>query len=209
MNGIHDLGGMDGFGKVEVEVDEPVFHARWEGRTFAMTLLTATNVPAVRFANESLSPLDYLRLSYFARWQRSLERRLLADGLLAPGELEARVEGRAIETKQPRARPAAAAGSLRTIADSPKYRIGDRVRTRNLQPHGHTRLPAYARGRRGMVAIVHPAFVYPDTFAHGLGENPQYVYAVRFDARELWGDAAEPGTSLCLDCYQSYLESDD
>ena len=87
--------------------------------------------------------------------------------------------------------------------------MGERVRTRNHQPRGHTRLPAYARARSGVVAIVHPAFVLPDTHAHGLGESPEYVYAVRFEGRELWGDAAEPGTAVVLDCFESYLEAED
>jgi nitrile hydratase len=209
MNGIHDMGGMDGFGKVEAGWDEPVFHERWEARTFAMTLLTTTNAPAVRHANERIAPGEYLRLSYFGRWARSLEARLTESGVIAPGEVDARIAGAPVDFHPAPSGAAAAVGSLRTIGEVPRFRIGDRVRTRNLQPHGHTRLPSYARGHCGIVAIVHPAFVFPDTYAHGLGENPQHVYAVRFDAAELWGDSAEPGTSVCLDCYESYLEGDD
>jgi nitrile hydratase len=97
---------------------------------------------------------------------------------------------------------------LRTVERPPAFRVGERVRTRNHQPKGHTRLTAYARARRGVVARVHPACVFPDTNAHFQGERPQHVYAVRFEARELWGESAEPGSCVHLDCFESYLEPD-
>jgi len=210
VNGIHDMGGMDGFGRVEVEADEPVFHARWEARVFGLSLLCGGGVDASRHRLERIPPADYLRLSYYGRWLRGLETRLREGGVLAAGELEARLAGRPFP-----ASPAPPPGDPPTLAarrDSdaaPRFRVGQRVRTRNHQPPGHTRLPAYARSRRGVVVLVHPAFVFPDTNAHGLGENPQTVYGVRFEASELWGDRAEAGTRVHLDCFESYLEAGD
>jgi nitrile hydratase len=95
---------------------------------------------------------------------------------------------------------------IRAIAEPPAFRIGQAIVTRNHQPPGHTRLPAYARCRRGVVRRVHPAMVFPDTNAHGLGEHPQYVYTVEFDGAELWGDDAEAGICLMLDLFESYLQ---
>ena len=211
MNGIHDMGGMDGFGRIEVEADEPVFHARWEARAFGLNLLTPLGgIDASRHAVERIPPAEYLSLGYYGRWLRSMEMRLLEQGLLAEGEIEARMEGRPFPSGPPPAPgPARDFTARREIEAAPRFSAGQRVRTRNLQPRGHTRLPAYARGRRGVVAIVHPAFVLPDTSAHGLGENPEHVYAVRFDGRELWGDEAEPGSCVHLDCFESYLEAED
>ena len=209
MNGIHDMGGMDGFGRVEVEADEPVFHERWEARVFGINLLLTSNIDAGRHAIERLGPLTYLGSSYYERWLRALENTLLERRLLADGELEARVEGRPFPVAPaPADLPSAILDSRREVDRPPAFVAGQRVRTRNHQPHGHTRLPAYARGRRGVVAIVHPAFVLPDAHAHELGESPEYVYAVRFDGRELWGEAAERGAFVHLDCFESYLEAD-
>ena len=209
MNGIHDLGGKDGFGRIEMESDEPVFHARWEARVFGLNLLALANIDASRHAVERIDPGSYLALPYYGRWLRGLETLLLEQGLLGEGEIEARMQGRDQPARPVGARPAPGGGeSRREIAARPAFAVGERVRTRNHQPRGHTRLPAYARARSGVVAIVHPAFVLPDTHAHGLGESPEYVYAVRFEGRELWGDAAEPGTTVVLDCFESYLEAE-
>jgi nitrile hydratase len=211
MNGIHDLGGMHGFGPVAIEADEPVFHAPWERRVFGMRLAVGLrlgrNIDAGRHRIEQLDPAAYLTLGYYGRWLATLETTLLEAGLLREGEIEARMAGLPLETARvvvpaPAARP----GFLREVAAPPAFQAGDRVVTRNHQPAGHTRLPGYARRRRGVVARVHPACVFPDTHAHGLGEEPQYVYSVRFEGPELWGDAAEPGTSVHLDLFEPYLE---
>jgi nitrile hydratase len=114
--------------------------------------------------------------------------------------------GRALPPPGPSSARAPRGGALRTIVAAPRFALGQQVRARNLNPPGHTRLPRYARGKRGTIARVHPAWVFPDTNAHGLGEQPQYVYAVRFDAHELWGDDAEPGTCILVDLFESYLE---
>ncbi len=216
MNGIHDMGGMHGFGRVEVEPDEPVFHERWEARVFGMSALATRrlggNIDARRHGLERLDPVTYLANGYYGRWLARLERDLLGRGVLRAGELEARLAGRTAPAaplpELPAPGPAPAHPFLRETGRAPAFRAGDRVRTRNHQPAGHTRLPAYARARRGVVARVHPACVFPDTNAHGRGEAPQPVYAVRFEGRELWGEGAEPGICVCADLFESYLEGD-
>jgi nitrile hydratase len=192
MNGAHDLGGRDGFGPVVAERDEPVFHERWEARVFAAASLALAggiaNVDRFRHAIERLPPVEYLTAGYYGRWLGALEslvREWQAAG--AP-------------------RRAVARGSLRPIATPPRFAPGDAVRTRNHQPHGHTRLPGYARARRGTIARVQPSAVLPDTNAHERGECPEWVYAVRFDAAELFGDSAEPNAYVTVDLFESYLE---
>jgi nitrile hydratase len=216
VNGIHDMGGMHGFGRVEVEADEPVFHARWEARVFGMRILgmrrLLATIDARRHAIERLDPVSYLANGYYGRWLASLERELREAAVLAPGELEARLAGGVAPAAPLPALPAAPTPPLhpflRRVEAAPAFAVGDRVRARNHQPPGHTRLPAYARSRRGVVALVHPACVFPDTNAHGRGEQPQHVYAIRFAARELWGEDAEPGAFVHLDCFETYLEPD-
>jgi nitrile hydratase subunit beta len=216
VNGIHDMGGMHGFGPVRIEPDEPVFHRRWEARVFGISLLSALrlggNIDARRHGLERLDPVTYLKDGYYGRWLARLETDLLGLGVLARDELEARAAGgkapAAALPALPAAPPRPAHPFLRAVPRQPAFRLGDRVRTRNHQPPGHTRLTAYARGRRGAVARVHPACVFPDTHAHFLGENPEHVYAVRFEAHELWGEGAEAGTCVHLDCFESYLEPD-
>jgi nitrile hydratase subunit beta len=215
MDGIHDLGGLSGFGRVEAEPDEPVFHARWEARTFALAALASlsglSSVDASRHAMERIPPLDYLSLPYYGRWLRGLETRLLEAGVLEPGELEARLADRPFARRRPvpAMRRPATAGARRSRGREPRFRVGQRVRTRNAHPAGHTRLAGYVRTRRGVVAIVHPdAWVLPDTNAHGRGEHPEPVYSVRFEGRELWGDDAEPGAAVHFDLFESYLLAD-
>jgi nitrile hydratase len=190
MDGIHDLGGMQGFGRVAVEAAEPVFHAAWEGRVFALAgLAVAGGVAtpdAFRQAIELLPPVVYLTAGYYGRWLAALER-LVAERSGPPA-------GRA------------GGGARRDVAWSARFARGHAVVARDVHPAGHTRLPRYVRGRRGIVARVHPAWVFPDTNAHGRGENPQYVYAVRFAARDLWGDDADPAASVHVDLYESYLD---
>jgi nitrile hydratase len=219
VNGIHDLGGMHGFGRVELEPDEPVFHARWEGRVFGLRILAGLrlggNIDEGRHWIERLDPVRYLADGYYGRWLASLEDRLRDLEVLRPGELEARVAGGSAAAAPlpplpplPAPRPAPAHPFVRVLERPPAFAVGDRVRTRNHQPAGHTRLPAYARSRRGVVARVHPACVFPDTNAHHAGEEPQHVYAVRFTCSELFGEGAEPGTFVHLDCFEPYLEPD-
>ena len=204
------MGGMHGFGRVVIEEDEPVFHAKWEGRVFAMAALAnlSPNADAFRHAIERMDPLAYLSAGYYGRWLSALETRLVDEGLFEPDEVEARARGATAPgaAQPPRSRSGNPGLAQRDVDVLPRFGVGDRVRARNLQPRGHTRLPAYARGRTGTVAIVHPAWVFPDTNAHANGENPQYAYAVRFPARELFGPDADPTAQVHVDLFESYLE---
>jgi len=217
VNGVHDMGGQHGFGPVRPEPDEPVFHADWERRTFALTLAmgaTGTwSLDASRFARESLPPATYLSSSYYEIWLAALERQLADHGLVTREELEA---GRALAPPAPVARTLAAADVPATLGrggptlrDAPRparFGPGDRVRARTTHPPTHTRLPRYARGRVGTVEHVRGCHVFPDTHAHGLGEAPEWLYTVRFEAREVWGEDADPTVSVSVDAFEPYLE---
>jgi nitrile hydratase len=206
MNGIHDLGGMDGFGPVTREEHEPVFHAPWEARVFAIasSLLGArlANVDEFRHAIERIPPDRYLASSYYERWLRAVETLLVEKGamtretLAASGALVA--GGEAI----PAVRMAPFKADARRL--TAKYRAGDRVRARNINPAGHTRLPRYVRARCGTVRRDLGVYVFPDTNAHQAGENPQHVYSVVFEARELWGRRERE--RVYLDLWEDYLE---
>jgi nitrile hydratase len=211
VNGIHDMGGLHGFGRVEVARDEPVFHARWEARVFGIVQsLPGGNIDAGRHGLERLDPVTYLANGYYGRWLAALERALAALGVLSPGEIEARVREPAPRAERGAApaswNPAPRPSYVRAVERAPRFREGAAVRTRNHQPEGHTRLPAYARCRRGVIVRAHPAMVYPDDHAHGRGENPQYLYTVRFAGRELWGPEVEATTFVHLDLFEPYLE---
>jgi nitrile hydratase len=211
MNGIHDMGGQHGFGKVEVEADEPVFHERWEARVFGIVRsFGGGNIDAGRHSLERLDPVTYLENGYYGRWFAALVRTLVGAGALSEDEIASRMkEPAGAKPKEGKrgevARQPQPVNYEREI-DAPRlFRIGDEVVTRNHQPAGHTRLPAYARCRRGVIVFAHPAMVFPDDNAHGRGENPQYLYTVCFAGRELWGDQAEAETSVHLDLFESYL----
>lgn len=224
MNGIHDMGGLHGFGTVVIEHDEPVFHSRWEGRVYAMTQVLDTtgiyNLDEHRHEIELMGAADYLRDGYYGRWLFAMESILARKNILEPAEVAARIVERAHDAS-PVTKPIAAArnwplapeqkicwGAWRhDIAVVPKFAVGDKVRARNWQPAGHTRLPAYVRGKVGVVSIVNAqAWIFPDTRAHNAGENPQPVYNVAFAAKELWGDLAENGAVVNVDLSESYLE---
>lgn len=216
MNGAQDLGGMMGFGPVRPEVDEPVFHAPWERRAFALTLAAGFtgqwNIDAARAARESMPPARYLASSYYEIWLDALERMLVDRGMVDADELSA---GRSLRPAKPgiRAVPASAVpqvlvrgGPTERPAGSPaRFGVGDAVRAQVMNPVHHTRLPRYLRGRRGVVERVHGVHVFPDASARGLGESPQWLYAVRFDAAEVWGPDTTAGT-LCADLWESYLD---
>jgi nitrile hydratase beta subunit len=207
MNGIHDMGGMDGFGPVVVERDEPVFHQAWERRVFAMTAgMMATGlgpVDAFRFALERIAPERYLRASYYERWLTALATRLVERGLVTPAELDAR--GGA---PFPLASPARELPPLprREPRGDPRFAPGDAVVVRNDHPHGHTRCPRYVRGKHGTVARVDGTFPLPDLAARGGERRDEWAYAIRFTARELWGEDAPANDAIHVDLWDSYLE---
>ena len=218
MDGIHDMGGMQGFGTVAIDPEEPVFKEGWHSRSFALGImsigLSGANLDAFRHAIERLHPYDYLADGYYGRWLGCAETLLVDSGVLAPGAVDARARSLTGEAAQ---EPSDAEenkpvyerggpGSLRQTDDPCAFAVGDRVRARSRGASGHTRLPGYVRGRRGTVVAVRPAAVLPDTNAHFAGENAQHVYTVEFASSELWGDDAEPA-SLRIDLFESYIQS--
>ena len=205
MNGAADLGGMMGFGPVEPEPEDERFHADWERRAFALTLAMAAarrwSIDTARSVRESLPPGEYLTSSYYAIWTKGLERLLADTGLLG-------ADGGVTPWSPDDARAAFAAGSPydRSVTVPARFGVGDAVRTKVMHPAGHTRLPRYARGKAGVVERVHGVHVLPDANAHGRGEQPQWLYAVRFAGTELWGPDADPGLTVAIDAWESYLE---
>ena len=217
MNGVHDMGGMHGFGPVIHEPNEPVFHAPWEARVRGMVQLIGAwrlgNIDSGRHSLERLPPVDYLRYSYFEKWFDALVNRMLDAGQITPDELATGRKAKGATVSTPPVIGEAAASMLtsvhsyeRTIQAQPKFAAGDQVRARTINPEGHTRLPRYARGRLGIIDRYHGAHVFPDSNAHGKGEAPQPLYTVRFTARELWGDAANAADTVSLDLWEDYLE---
>src|SRR5215472_10343752 len=199
MNGIHDMGGMQDMGPVQPEKNEPVFHAPWEGRVFAMYEAIDGDWPggSGRYQRELIPPCEYLRMSYYERWLHALSELLVKSGMVTRNELETGIaeggntKGRKV-LRAAEVRPMIAAGfpSTSDVPAVAKFKIGARVRARNINPEGHTRLPRYARGRQGTIVRDHGVFGFNDSITQGLGEKPQHVYSVRFMARELWGPTA-------------------
>jgi len=213
MNGVHDMGGMDGFGPVVSEQNEPVFHAAWEGRMYALANFVVGsagfNIDEHRHAIERIPPARYLASSYYERWLAAIETLLVEHGVVTREELLAKQDAsidpaliaNAVSTKGPapvKEKPGAKAPRAR-------YAKGSRVRARNLNPSGHTRLPRYVRGKAGVVARDWGVFVFPDTNAHHAGTKPQHCYSVSFEARELWGKSASR-ERLYIDLWEDYLE---
>jgi nitrile hydratase len=217
MNGVHDMGGMEGLGTLRREENEPVFHADWERRILGLTLAVAAcgkwNNDASRHARERIPGPDYLRMSYYEKWLAGLRMLLVESGLVTPAELRSgRPAPDAVKADPPLTAegvgPVLAKGSPveREIAAEPRFRVGQSVRARNLNPGGHTRLPRYARGKEGVIARRHGAHVLPDSNAHFQGERPQHLYSVHFDARALWGPDASARDVVYIDLWESYLE---
>ncbi|KAA0075537.1 nitrile hydratase subunit beta [Mycolicibacterium sp. P9-64] len=218
MNGAQDMGGQMGFGPIEAETDEPTFHADWEARvlglTIAMGAARAWNVDMGRAARESLPPAEYLSSSYYQIWLRGLQKLLVQSGLVTQDELDA---GRSLAPGRPGTgvlKPdnvqrvlTTQVSNERPAATPARFTIGDAVVTRNMHPLGHTRLPRYARAKRGIVERIHGAQVFADAQASGRGEEPQWLYTVRFTGAELWGDDADPTVAVSIDAWESYLEA--
>jgi nitrile hydratase len=217
MNGVHDMGGMHGLGPIEAPADEPLFHAPWEARVLALTLAMGAwgrwNIDASRHQRELIPGPDYLAMTYYEKWFTALialavkadliSREEARTGAPAPGAAKATPP---LTAEGVPALLADGGPADRDVAAPRRFAIGDRVRARNLNPAGHTRLPRYARGRLGVIERDHGVHVLPDANAHGLGEHPQRLYGVRFTAGELWGEAAPAGDSLHLDLWDRYLD---
>lgn len=215
MNGPQDMGGFTGFGPVRPEANEPAFHSEWERRAFALNLamgMTGSwNIDEARHAREQLDPLQYWSSSYYEYRQYGLERQLVARGLVTAEELATgRMSVPASAVKRVAKAdliPAilAKGGPASRPSNRPqRFRPGDQVRARNITPEGHTRLVRYARGKVGEIALVHGTHVLPDSSAHGLGDDPQWLYTVRFTAADLWGK--DTPDTVCIDLWEPYLE---
>jgi nitrile hydratase len=218
MNGVHDMGGMTCFGPVESEADEPVFHHEWERRVFALSVAMGGMFGPIdtrRYLVELLDPAFYLESTYYERWLARLDGAVKESGLLTEEEI---VSG--VAMFEPAGEAAAPdADTLRAVIREgkpvsrdtgrlePRFHVGEAVRARNINPSGHTRLPRYARGRVGVVEACHGIHVFPDSNAHGEGENPQPLYNVRFAATELWGPEASARDAIFLDLWEDHLQS--
>jgi nitrile hydratase len=217
MNGAADMGGMHGFGPVVPEPNEPVFHAEWEKAAFALNMAIGVagiwNLDAFRFARESLPPPQYLNTSYYGLWVVTLENMMLAHGLTTRAELEAGHALAPIEKARAPVTAAMVANMVRCgspygrAAPAPaKFKVGDKVRARNMHPKTHTRLPRYVRGRVGEVVRIVGCHVFPDSHAVGAGEDPHWLYTVRCDGRELWGADSDPTVKVSVEAWEPYLE---
>jgi len=217
MNGIHDMGGQHGMGPVEYEKDEPVFHAEWEARVYALTRAMRAwrkwNADTDRYSLERIPPADYLRMSYYERWFHRLVGHLVQFGFATQDEIGSGAAAPNSTKAVPALGPDTSSRWLNRGIPSgqdpsvrPLFRVDQRVRTRNIHPAGHTRLPRYARGKSGVIVRDHGVYAFPDTNADFKGEKRQHVYAVRFPARELWGPDASPRDTVHLDLWDDYLE---
>ena len=210
------MGGMDGFGKVEVEPNEPPLHEPWEGRVLAMVsalwYARAWHIDDTRYAQETLPPQVYLAASYWWRWALGMQKNLLERGLVTQDEIAA---GRSLWPGKPLSRKLTAdvvrtrmprGNFFRQQQGPARFKPGDRVRTRNIHPQTHTRLPRYARGRVGTIERVQGCHDFPDATVLGRGEDPQWLYTVVFTARELWGADADPALCVSIEAFEPYLE---
>lgn len=218
MNSIHDMGGMHSMGPIQVEKDEPVFHQPWEARTYVLTRAIGAwrkwNIDTGRYFIELIPPELYLRMSYYEKWFVRLVALLVKTGLITAAEA---VSGKPAPGSV-KLTPPLTAGGVAAVAlnrnlpsshepsISPRFNVGQQVRTRNLNPTGHTRLPRYARSKVGKITRDHGVHNFPDTNAHGLGAKRQHLYSVRFASRELWGDQASTHDCVYLDLWDDYLD---
>jgi nitrile hydratase len=170
------------------------------------------NIDASRYAREIIAPREYLRMSYYERRLDGLVTQMIDTGLVTREEIEAGRPAPGAARQTPALRPEQAdrvlarSPSLRAVELPAAFAQGNRVRARNIQPQGHTRLPRYARGKTGVVVLLHGVHVFPDTSAHGKGEQPHHLYCVRFEARELWGENGAARDAVHLDLWERYLE---
>ena len=221
-NGAHNMGGMHGFGRVDYDPNEPVFHEPWEGRIYAMMMCLGPydvlGPDGLRAALESLEPSTYLGSTYYERWMKVIERALLAKGFLTKEELDVKTEHfrvHADELPIRRVDPALAQQTVDAVYDwntphqdtdiKPRFSPGDAVWVRNIHPKGHTRLPRYVRGKQGVVVRFYGVEDFHDVMPEGAAKGPQPVYNVRFEGTELWGDSAEANQALHIDMWESYL----
>ena len=217
MDGIHDMGGMDGFGPIPIEQDEPVFHAHWEGRIWALNsalgALGKWNIDAGRYTMEQLDPALYLQSAYYQRWLCRTENILIAHDMVTRQELESpperckvKSQGRALSVDEIFARQRQARSARVDEDVAAQFKVGETVRARNIHPKGHTRIPRYVRGKTGVIDRDHGVFIFPDTNAVFAGKKPQHLYSVQFFAQEVWGPDAASADKIYVDMWDDYLE---
>ncbi len=209
MDGIHDLGGLEGFGPVEIEPDEPVFHEDWERRTFRISAAAGSALRysggAFRHSIERMDPGHYLTSSYYEHWLTGISTLIVEAGLVSAEELDRRAGGRFPLSRPDRGVVPPSPQPDRTTA---RFAVGDRVRVREWHPPGHTRAPRYTQGKRGVVVRLDGSYSVPDVEAHGADRVHEPTYSVRFTARELWGDGGADGEVVHVDLWESYLEEE-
>jgi nitrile hydratase len=210
MNGVHDMGGMQDMGPLEYEKKEPVFHAPWEERTFAIWW-AADTPPGYRYQAEILPPVEYLGMSYYERMLVAMTNLMVASGMITRAELETGKpvpgthKGELLTLAKAQAALIKSEPAIRDLPIAPRFKTGQRVRARNLNPVAHTRLPRYARGKIGTIERDHGVYDFEDA-EQQLDKKPQHVYSVRFAARELWGEEASQHDSVYVDMWDDYLE---
>ena len=215
-DGAQDMGGVEGFGKVVPEPDEPVFHGEWEKRAFALTLAMGKpggwNIDMSRSAREDRPDAEYLRMSYYEIWLAGLERLMRERALVSDDEIAA---GRALHPRKdvPVLSPGDVEKTLhrggpteRAPQAPAQFKVGERVRMKAINPPTHTRLPRYVRGKAGTVARVLGCHVFPDSNATGKGEDPRWLYTVVFDGRDLFGAEGDPTSKISVDAWEPYME---
>jgi nitrile hydratase len=206
VDGIHDLGGLDGFGPVEHAPTEPVFAEEWERR--ALRVMLAVNMAvqrgsaAFRHSIERMDPAHYLSSSYYEHWLTGVATLAVEAGLTTAPDLERRAGGAFPLARPDRGRAPSVPQESQT---APRFGVGDRVRVRDLHPAGHTRAPRYVQGRCGVVTRVDGAHNFPDYEAHGGGLVLDPAYSVRFRSADLWGERASG--SVNVDLWERYLEA--
>ena len=227
MNGIHDVGGMHGLGTIVPEPNEPAFHAPWEGRMHGIAVtcqISGVNAtPEQRATIERMPPKLYLETSYYEKWLYAYEKILAAKGIITTEDIDRRVAEQAAErmTDHPQLpeRPSEFAAKVRHIImngtphdrplDRPAlFKVGDKVRAKNLNPTAHNRLPGFTKGKIGVIDTYHGAHLSHEPLALGDGEVPEHIYAVKFEAAELWGPSAEAASdAVYVDLFEHYLEA--
>jgi len=211
MNGIHDMGGMQDMGPLQYEKNEPVFHADWERRVFAMVWATDTP-PGSRYQRDIIPPDEYLRMSYYEKWLTAFVALMLKHGMITRAELEtgkpvpSTRKGELITAAQVPAELTKGETLIRNVTVAPRFQTGQRVRARNMNPITHTRQPRYTRGKIGTIERDHGVFDFEDTASQQLDKKPQHLYSVRFEARALWGEEASRHDCVYVDMWDDYIE---
>jgi nitrile hydratase subunit beta len=228
MIGIHDIGGYHNLGPITTK-DDVVFHEDWEGLTFSLLLVSGVQgtwaLDEFRHIIEQMRPSEYLETPYYVHWLHAIEELCVRDGFVTRDELAERQQAvrdgkplpeitgepdpEVVEKLREGARGIAYVGLGARRPDQPQaFMAGDRIRARTRAVPGHTRLPWFVWGRPGVVLSYSGTYPLPDTVAHRKGENPEPTYAVRFEGKDLWGPGAEPGTSVTMDLFESYMDLD-